>query len=245
MDNHAPAFFLQPVLNCTVIAQPQIPSLLSIDLQKHPTAAEAALQLIVADYNSALPRARSGSALAVKACASHFDGDMLMTALHFLLEHGLADMAHVQDQKATVSEQMMQAGKSTRLCSLLKRVPHVSLSADRHPLLTCCTTRMQHAAQVLTTLLSSWLVANATVHLGSCIIAALTGLCNQHNSMQCPLALISASSCRPARQACCLISSYRTAQTVCFVIQRTMLICAFIPSPFSAKSVNILQVLLW
>ena len=36
---------------------------------------------------------------------------MLMTALHFLLEHGLADMASVQDQKATVSEQMMQAGK--------------------------------------------------------------------------------------------------------------------------------------
>lgn len=102
-----------------VVAQPYILSLPSIDLQKHPTAAESALQLIVADYDSALPRARSGSALAVKACASHFDGDMLMTALHFLLEHGLADMAHVQDQKATVSEQMMQAGKSACLRSVV------------------------------------------------------------------------------------------------------------------------------
>lgn len=36
---------------------------------------------------------------------------MLMTALHFLLEHGLADVAHVPNQKATVSEQMMQAGE--------------------------------------------------------------------------------------------------------------------------------------
>ncbi len=99
---------------CTV----QILSLLFADLQKHPTAAEAALQLIAADYDSAPPRARSGSALAVKACASHFDGDMLMTALHFLLEHGLADVAHVQEQKATVSEQMMQAGKAACLCGV-------------------------------------------------------------------------------------------------------------------------------
>jgi len=119
VGNHAPAFFLLPVLDCTVVAQPQALSLLFADLQKHPTAAEGALQLIVADYDSALPRARSGSALAVKACASHFDADMLMTALHFLLEHGLADMAHVQEQKATVSEQMMQAGKSSCLCGLL------------------------------------------------------------------------------------------------------------------------------
>lgn len=84
-----------------------------LGLQKHPASAESALQLIVADYQSALPRTRSGAALAVKACAGHFEGDMLMTALHFLLEHGLADMAHVPDQKATVSEQMMQAGKAT------------------------------------------------------------------------------------------------------------------------------------
>ena len=84
-----------------------------LGLQKHPASAESALQLIVADYQSALPRTRSGAALAVKACAGHFEGEMLMTALHFLLEHGLADMAHVPDQKATVSEQMMQAGKDT------------------------------------------------------------------------------------------------------------------------------------
>ena len=119
LEKHAVAAFLQPVLHRNIVAQPQILSLRSVDLQKHPTAAEGALQLIVADYDSALPRARSGSALAVKACASHFDGDMLMTALHFLLEHGLADMAHVQEQKATVSEQMMQAGKSTFPCGLL------------------------------------------------------------------------------------------------------------------------------
>ena len=68
-------------------------------------------------YDSAPARARSGAALAVKACASLLGGDMLMTALHFLLEHGLADMAQVQDQKATISEQMMQAGeKSSLLC---------------------------------------------------------------------------------------------------------------------------------
>ena len=80
-------------------------------LQKHSDASEQALQLITRDYDSALPRARSGAALAVKACANFFDGDMLMTALHFLLEHGLADVAQVSHQKATVSEQMMQAGK--------------------------------------------------------------------------------------------------------------------------------------
>ena len=65
---------------------------------------------MVSRYDSATPQARSGAALAVKACANHFDGDMLMTALHFLLEHGLADMAQLADQKATVSEQVMQAG---------------------------------------------------------------------------------------------------------------------------------------
>jgi len=119
LHNYAPSLFLQPVLHCTVVAQPQILSLPTVDMQKHPTAAEGALQLIVADYDSALPRARSGSALAVKACASHCNGDMLMTSLHFLLEHGLADVAHVEDQKATVSEQMMQAGKSACLCGLL------------------------------------------------------------------------------------------------------------------------------
>ena len=68
------------------------------------------------DYEAALPRTRSGAALAVKACASHFDGGMLMSALHFLLEHGLADVAHVQHQKATVSEQMMQAGMLLSTC---------------------------------------------------------------------------------------------------------------------------------
>lgn len=82
-------------------------------LQKHSDASEQALQLITRDYDSALPRARSGAALAVKACADFFDGDMLMTALHFLLEHGLADVAQVSQQKATVSEQMMQAGRQT------------------------------------------------------------------------------------------------------------------------------------
>ena len=80
-------------------------------LQKHPVLSEQALQLTIRDYSTALPRARSGAALAVKACADFFDGDMLMTALHFLLEHGLADVAQVSDQKATVSEQMMQAGE--------------------------------------------------------------------------------------------------------------------------------------
>ena len=53
---------------------------------------------------------------------------MLMTALHFLLEHGLADMAHVPDQKATVSEQMMQAGKATAVLLCLC-----------HPNDWCCT----------------------------------------------------------------------------------------------------------
>lgn len=63
-------------------------------------------------YDGVPAKARSGAALAVQACAGLLGGDMLMTALHFLLEHGLADMAQVQDQKATISEQMMQAGKS-------------------------------------------------------------------------------------------------------------------------------------
>lgn len=62
-------------------------------------------------YEQAPARARSGAALAVKACASLLDGSMLMTALHFLLEHGLADMAEVQGQKGSISELMMQAGE--------------------------------------------------------------------------------------------------------------------------------------
>ncbi|DBB12167.1 TPA: hypothetical protein ACH3X3_006274 [Trebouxia sp. C0006] len=111
---HLAASFVQPLIHylghANVDVRSAAATALAAGLEKHPTAAEAAMQLIVADYDSALPRARSGAALAVKACASHFGGDMLMTALHFLLEHGLADMAHVQDQKATVSEQMMQAG---------------------------------------------------------------------------------------------------------------------------------------
>lgn len=86
-----------------------------IALQKHPGLSEQALQLSIRDYSAALPPARSGAALAVKACASFFGGDMLMTALHFLLEHGLADVAHVPNQKATVSEQMMQAGEPEQL----------------------------------------------------------------------------------------------------------------------------------
>ena len=76
---------------------------------------EQALQLTISDYSTAVQSARSGAALAVKACAQFFDGGMLMTALHFLLEHGLADVAHVPDQKATVSEQMMQAGDPSQL----------------------------------------------------------------------------------------------------------------------------------
>lgn len=80
-------------------------------LQKHPELSEQALQLIMKDYDTASSCARSGAALAVKACATFFGGGMLMTALHFLLEHGLADVAQLQQQKATVSEQMMQAGK--------------------------------------------------------------------------------------------------------------------------------------
>lgn len=79
--------------------------------QKHPGLSEQALRLIIHDYSTASPRARSGAALAVKACAEFFGGDMLMMALHFLLEHGLADVAHVPDQKGLVSEQMMQAGE--------------------------------------------------------------------------------------------------------------------------------------
>ena len=85
--------------------------------QKHPDLSQEVLQLVTAGYDTALPRTRSGAALAVKACAHFLDGRMLMTALHFLLEHGLADVAHVQDQKATVSEQMMQAGEPA-LCSM-------------------------------------------------------------------------------------------------------------------------------
>lgn len=81
-------------------------------LQKHPEATSTALEQIMEGYEQAPARARSGAALAVKACADLFGDDMLMTALHFLLEHGLADMAQVQDQKATISEQMMQAGES-------------------------------------------------------------------------------------------------------------------------------------
>ena len=81
-------------------------------LQKHPGATSQALEHIMEGYDGAPARARSGAALALKACAGLLGGDMLMTALHFLLEHGLADMAQVQDQKATISEQMMQAGES-------------------------------------------------------------------------------------------------------------------------------------
>ena len=80
-------------------------------MQRNPDATGSALELIVQGYETAPARARSGAGLAVKACAALLDGDMLMTALHFLLEHGLADMAQVQDQKGTISEQMMQAGE--------------------------------------------------------------------------------------------------------------------------------------
>jgi len=57
-------------------------------------------------------------------------------------------MAHVQDQKATVSEQMMQAGKSTCFCSVC-HTP-AGLLTDSQLLTCCCTSRMQHLAFQLT-----------------------------------------------------------------------------------------------
>lgn len=88
-------------------------------MQKHPASADTALELIVSGYDAAAPQARSGAALAVKACASFFAEGMLMTALDFLLEHGLADMAALPDQKSTVSEQMMQAGDRKSMVSVM------------------------------------------------------------------------------------------------------------------------------
>ena len=70
-------------------------------------------------YEGAPAGARSGAARAVKACAGLLEGSMLMMALHFLLEHGLADMAEVPGQKGSISELMMQAGETpTPLCSV-------------------------------------------------------------------------------------------------------------------------------
>lgn len=103
---------------------------------------EQALQLSIRDYSAALPPARSGAALAVKACASFFGGDMLMIALHFLLEHGLADVAHVPDQKATVSEQMMQAGEPEQLAAGANHTRHSGHLAvhDQHLTPECSLT---------------------------------------------------------------------------------------------------------
>lgn len=55
-----------------------------------------------------------------------------MTALHFLLEHGLADVAHVPDQKGTVSEQMMQAGESWQLNLGTRQRDMDSVCPSRH-----------------------------------------------------------------------------------------------------------------
>ena len=95
-------------------------------VQKHPELSEQALQLIMKDFAAASSCARSGAALAVKACATFFGGDMLMTALHFLLEHGLADVAQLPQQKATVSEQMMQAGEPAQPTLLSTYTPHAT-----------------------------------------------------------------------------------------------------------------------
>ena len=75
----------------------------------------------------------------MKACAEFFDGDMLMTALHFLLEHGLADVAQVPDQKATVSEQMMQAGQFEEPVIQDGMSWTMIISADTAALASCST----------------------------------------------------------------------------------------------------------
>lgn len=60
-------------------------------VQAHPQAAGDALQRIIASYGGGSQWARSGAALALKACAAQFDCQQVPIALDFLLGQGLAD----------------------------------------------------------------------------------------------------------------------------------------------------------
>jgi hypothetical protein len=59
-------------------------------LQEHPSAEGSALEAIMAAYEGN-PAARTGAALALKACSPHWTAPRVQMALDFLLGSGLAD----------------------------------------------------------------------------------------------------------------------------------------------------------
>lgn len=59
--------------------------------QEHPEKEQEALDAIVQQYAAGNPGARTGRAMALKACASCWSGPRVQAALDFLLSRGLAD----------------------------------------------------------------------------------------------------------------------------------------------------------
>ena len=75
-------------------------------VQAHPEAVGEAVQRIVTSYEGGSQYARSGAALALRACAPQLNNQQVPIALDFLLGHGLAD---IDDG---VRGQMVSAGAS-------------------------------------------------------------------------------------------------------------------------------------
>ena len=84
-------------------------------MQMHPEKGDSALMVIQGCFGHGTRAARSGSALALKACAEELTGEQVTNTLDFLLGHGLAD----HDDE--VRSQMVAAGDS---------VPHTVICAN-------------------------------------------------------------------------------------------------------------------
>lgn len=77
-------------------------------LQKYPEQGDSALAAIQNCFANGTRAARSGSALALKACADELTGKQVTTSLDFLLGQGLAD------HNDEVRSQMIAAGEHPR-----------------------------------------------------------------------------------------------------------------------------------
>ena len=75
-------------------------------LQRHPEQGDSTLAAVQSCFTDGTRAARSGSALALKACADELTGKQVPDTLDFLLGHGLAD----HDDE--VRSQMVAAGES-------------------------------------------------------------------------------------------------------------------------------------
>ena len=93
-------------------------------MQMHPEMGDSALLVIQECFRHGTRTARSGSALALKACADELTGKQVTDTLDFLLGHGLADhddevrsqMVAAGDFRDPSNNDLWQSQPKTRRC---------------------------------------------------------------------------------------------------------------------------------